>query len=132
MKEVVAERDALQKELDELSSLMVRCKAGMVHICEKLEDVDAFVPEPVSTPGPLESTDVSMAKSHEEGVPERVRESDRGDQMMALIHLTAEKVKNLMESMKNYDYKEETRKIDETQVGLLSPYESNDFLYTKF
>lgn len=113
MREVAAQRDALQKELDELSSLLVHCKAGMVHICEKLEDVDVTVPEP-------ESAEVSVAKSHEEGaVGERVRESDRPDQMLALIRLTSEKVKGLLESLKNYDYDEETDKIKATQVNFV-------------
>uniref|UniRef100_A0A158R993 Phorbol-ester/DAG-type domain-containing protein n=1 Tax=Taenia asiatica TaxID=60517 RepID=A0A158R993_TAEAS len=116
VKEVTAERDALQQQLDDVSSLIVHCKAGMMHICEKLEDVDVSIPELDTAVPPAESTDAPIAKSAEEGSggPEILRDSDRPDETIALISLCSEKVKGLIESMKRYDYDKKSNRIQET------------------
>ncbi|KAL5109206.1 hypothetical protein TcWFU_007446 [Taenia crassiceps] len=116
VKEVMAERDALQQQLDDVSSLIVHCRAGMVHICEKLEDIDVPLPELDATVPPAESTDAPTAKSAEDGSggPEMLRDSDRSDETIALISLCSEKVKGLIESMERYDYDKKSDRIQGT------------------
>uniref|UniRef100_A0A915F0R5 Coiled coil domain containing protein 151 n=1 Tax=Echinococcus canadensis TaxID=519352 RepID=A0A915F0R5_9CEST len=116
VKEVTAERDALQQQLDEVSSLIVHCKAGMIHICEKLEDVDVPIPKVDKPVSLAEGADASTTKVAEDGSGgvERIRESERSDETIALISLCSEKVKGLLESMKRYDYDKKIDKIQET------------------
>ncbi|CDI98280.1 coiled coil domain containing protein 151 [Echinococcus multilocularis] len=116
VKEVTAERDALQQQLDEVSSLIVHCKAGMIHICEKLEDVDVPIPEVDKSVLPAEGAGASTTKLAEDGSGgvERIRESEQSDETIALISLCLEKVKGLLESIKRYDYDKMIDKIQET------------------
>lgn len=39
VKSATKHRDCLQREMDNVCRLMVRCKAGMTHICQKLKDI---------------------------------------------------------------------------------------------
>ncbi|KAM7535175.1 hypothetical protein Aperf_G00000094823 [Anoplocephala perfoliata] len=96
LKGIIAERDSLQQQLDDLSSLLVQCKAGIVHICEKLEDVEVAVPDLESPVAPAD---------------EKRLDSDHLDQITPLINLCSEKVRGLIESLKDYDYDEEIEKI---------------------
>lgn len=122
MKEAMAERDALQQQLDDVSSLIVHCKAGMMHICEKLDDVDVSIPELDTAVPPAETTDAPTAKSAQDvsGGPEVLRDSDRLDETIALISLCSEKVKGLIESMKRYEYDKKINRNQETAVSFVA------------
>lgn len=112
MKVIIAERDSLQQQLDDLSSLLVQCKAGIVHICEKLEDVEVVVPDLENPAAPVDGISVVT--------DERIRDSDRLDQLNPLINLCSEKVRGLIESLKDYDYDEEIEKIKLSEACLFS------------
>nr|CDS31588.1 Serine/threonine-protein kinase Genghis Khan [Hymenolepis microstoma] len=123
LNEVTAKRDALQQQLDDLISLLVRCKAGMVHICDKLEDMVVNISEPRSSDAVVDQsvvqTDTSLSSKEKSS-----RDSDKSDQIAGLINLCSEKVKALIESLKDYDYEEEISKVDLSEKQtLLSPAE---------
>ncbi|VDD74359.1 unnamed protein product [Mesocestoides corti] len=141
VKEATKEHAALQQELANLSSLMVRCKAGMLHICQKLSDIllpsasedsttlpalspppetgtqevanpDESTVAPDDAPELVDSQSTPPAKKLEESTEESSSESDQVDLTLGLIKGCSMKVKLLLSSLSNYDCEEESNKVE--------------------
>ncbi|VDL18806.1 unnamed protein product [Hymenolepis diminuta] len=117
VKEMTAMRDSLRHQLNDLSALLVRCKAAMVHICDRLEDIDVSIPEPQTSDTTVDQPILKM-EALLSSKEKSTRDSDQSDQILALINLCSEKVKALMESLEHYDYEEEISKIRLSEASL--------------
>ncbi len=126
-KKAVKQQGELQRELDSVSRLMVRCKAGMLHICQKLKDVhvdsvSGGSGSPANSPTPkTESKSAESAKPEAKEGAEGAEKSssEKPDPTFGLIKTTSAKVTGLLDSLSAYDAPEQVDKITAADVSFL-------------